>query len=682
MTEVASAYVTLLPSTKGFAKGIDGQISGDINRSGQNAGKGFASGMRSSVAGAAKGVFAPLAAVGAGVAVVGLLKDSISAASDLAESTNKVTQVFGEADKEIFKFGETAAKTLGQTNIQARDAAATFGIFGKSAGLQGPKLAKFATGLTTLASDMASFSNTSPEEAIDAIGSALRGEAEPIRKYGVLLDEAALKAEALSLGLLKPVKNQSKIKATQVKIIEGQRKYNDAVKSYGKDSLEALKAEANLGTARDQLKKATEGTIGPLTQQQKVLAAQSAIMKQTADQQGDFARTSGGLANQQRILKARFEDAKAELGKGLLPIATEVVSFLNDKGLPAFENFAGFFRSDVIPAAKDVAGVVGDIGKAFDSLPGDVKKILLIGAGVGAAGLKAKSLVSGLGGKGGILAGLGKRALSQGSTPANPVNVFVVNNGLGLGGELGKKGKKGKIPVTPAAGLTAAALLSLGGDSVQGTKKVDPTKKIDFKGDQAERIESALGQLAAGLKVDTSSGFLGLSRSFEELDANLSKLAKTDPAQALKLVTTAAENAGVSVGKLARTELPSTGDALMLLGDASVDMKNKILPFFSEATTKADGLDRKLRGIAGQHVNPKVDLDTSSADAKLTAFKLRLAGLAALTAQASIAASALKGNVPVTAPRETKITINNPRPEPASNLPRALADHAYLLGGG
>ena len=42
--------------------------------------------------------------------------------------------------------------------------------------------------------DLASFHNTSPEEAIEAIGSAFRGEAEPMRKYGVLLDDASLSA--------------------------------------------------------------------------------------------------------------------------------------------------------------------------------------------------------------------------------------------------------------------------------------------------------------------------------------------------------------------------------------------------------------------------------------------------------------------------------------------------------
>lgn len=248
-------------------------------------------------------------------------------ASDLAETQSKVEQIFGvKSVAALNKFAAGAASSMGQSKQTALDGAATFGIFGKAAGLSGKGLVGFSTNLTTLASDMASFNNTSPEQAIEAIGAALRGESEPIRAYGVMLDDASLKAEALSQGLLKPVKNASAIKAAQVSVMEGQQSYNDAVSKYGKKSMEALKAEANLGTARDRLKKATEGTIGPLTQQQKVLAAQGLIMKQTKDQQGDFARTSDGLANKQRILTAKLENLGVTVGTVALPVMTKMAS--------------------------------------------------------------------------------------------------------------------------------------------------------------------------------------------------------------------------------------------------------------------------------------------------------------------------------------------------------------------
>jgi len=416
---------------------------------GRSAGSRFGSVFKS----AAKAGLVGLAGVAAGA--VKLSMDSISAASDLEESTNKVSQVFGTAADRVFRFSERTADALGQTNQQARDAAATFGLFGNIAGLTDRRSAKFSTRMTRLASDLASFHNTEPSQAVEALGAALRGESEPIRSFGVLLDEATLKAEAMSLGLLKPVKDQAKIQSYQVAIMEGQKKYNDAVEEFGSKSLEALKAEANLGTARDRLKKATEGTIPALTQQQKVLAAQSSIFKQTEVAQGDFARTSDELANQQRRLSARFEDAKAKLGVGLLPIMTKAADFLLDKGIPAFEDFSVWFNDEGIPAikefgdfAKGAAGKVKALVGFVKDMPDPAKFAGLVAVLGGVGALKLR------GGSGGALGTAGK-ALGI----AKPVPVFVTNPGaLGLGSGPDVDGKTGSKlgRVASKAGLIAA----------------------------------------------------------------------------------------------------------------------------------------------------------------------------------------------------------------------------------
>lgn len=229
------------------------------------------------------GVALAAAAAAAGAMAIKIGIDAIKAASNLAETQSKVGVIFGESADAINKFAATAATKLGQTRQQAMDAASTFATFGKSAGLAGNELVKFSTDLTTLSADLASFYNTSPEQAINAIGAALRGESEPIRAYGVLLNDATLKQEALNMGIY-------------------------------------------------------DGT-GALSAQQKVLAAQQVILKQTSDAQGDFARTSGGLANQQRILTAQLENTKAMLGEALLPTVLKVVAFFNNSVIPTFEAF-------------------------------------------------------------------------------------------------------------------------------------------------------------------------------------------------------------------------------------------------------------------------------------------------------------------------------------------------------
>jgi hypothetical protein len=241
----------------------------------------------------------------AGVAAVKFGADSISAASDLAETRSKVGVIFGDQATAVEAFASRAGKALGQSEQSALDAAATFATFGKGAGLSGKDLTGFSTDLTTLASDMASFSNTTPEQAIEAIGAALRGESEPIRKYGVLLDDATLRNQALALGLVKTTKQA-------------------------------------------------------LTPQQKVLAAQAAIMKQTTAAQGDFERTSGGLANQQRIMAAEFDNASAKLGSSLLPAATTFATFATSTLIPAFSGIIDFVtkNSDVI---LPLVGIVGTL---------------------------------------------------------------------------------------------------------------------------------------------------------------------------------------------------------------------------------------------------------------------------------------------------------------------------------
>jgi len=202
------------------------------------------------------------ATAAAGAFAVKLGVDAVNAASDLIETQNKVGEIFGESSTKILEFAETSVTALGQTETMALEAAATFAQFGKAAGLADQDLVDFSTDLVTLSADLASFNNSSPQEAITAIGSALRGEAEPLRRFGVLLDDAALKAQALTMGIY-------------------------------------------------------DGT-GMLTTQQKVLAAHQVILAQTTDAQGDFLRTADGLANTQRILTAAVEDAKAEIGLGLV----------------------------------------------------------------------------------------------------------------------------------------------------------------------------------------------------------------------------------------------------------------------------------------------------------------------------------------------------------------------------
>ena len=315
----------------------------------------------------------PAAAALAGMAVAA--KDAVGAASDLAEAQSKANVIFGEGAAEINKFAATAASKLGQSKQDVLDAAGTFGTFGKAAGLTGKQLAKFSTDLTGLASDLASFNNASPEEVIQAMGAALRGEAEPMRRFGVLLTADTIKAEAMRMGLVKMNVDTVKLEQAQIRAAEAQDKYSQAVRKHGVDSMEALKAQNAYEMASRKVGELSKGKADALTQEQKILAANSLIFRQTADAQGDFARTSDGLANSSRVLSAQFEDMKVSLGQALLPAVQAV--------LPLVKGFADWAAANpttfklIAAAIAAVAAAVVAVNAAMA-----VNPFTLIAAGI------------------------------------------------------------------------------------------------------------------------------------------------------------------------------------------------------------------------------------------------------------------------------------------------------------
>jgi hypothetical protein len=244
--------LSLLADVSEFGKGM-GKATSDFDKFSKNVAK------ASQVATGVIGV------------IGGIAVSAIKAASDLSETGAAIEQVFGaDSARQLDAFARSAARGLGQSRQQALSAAQTFGIFGKAAGLGGEELVDFSTELVELAADLASFNNTTVDQAITALGSALRGETEPIRTYGVLLDAASIKNRALADGIIKT-------------------------------------------------------TDEALTPQQRTLAVYNEILAQTVTQQGDFERTSEGLANKQRILEASFADFRVELGEQLLPVVEELL---------------------------------------------------------------------------------------------------------------------------------------------------------------------------------------------------------------------------------------------------------------------------------------------------------------------------------------------------------------------
>jgi hypothetical protein len=207
-----------------------------------------------------------------GVAMAGLGVKAIDLAVDFEESLSKAQQIFGGVAGNIELAANKAATAVGMSKSEFLEAASTFGVFGKASGLSGVELSMFAEKMVQTAADVASFNNLRPEEAVEKLAAGLRGSTEPLQSVGVLMNAAQVEAEALAMGLIE---------------------------------------------VGDEL---TEG--------QKIMARHSLIMQQLGEQgaMGDFARTSDGLANKQRILTARIKNLGIELGTVLLPVAEKLAS--------------------------------------------------------------------------------------------------------------------------------------------------------------------------------------------------------------------------------------------------------------------------------------------------------------------------------------------------------------------
>ena len=168
---LSDAITFLTANDDGLKKGL---------ADGEKAVSGWGSAINGMLMGAGMAAFNAVA--GAAQQAVGYLGDAVAAASDMSETTSKVGVLFGDAGDGVLAWADNAATAFGQSKQQALDAAATFAIFGKSAGLGGDELQKFSTDFVGLASDLASFNNTSPEEAIDAILDAMQ-EGEICKEY-------------------------------------------------------------------------------------------------------------------------------------------------------------------------------------------------------------------------------------------------------------------------------------------------------------------------------------------------------------------------------------------------------------------------------------------------------------------------------------------------------------------
>lgn len=216
-----------------------------------------------------------IASWGAGVAAAGAVAyDFALTASELEQSVGAVDTVFGAASDTIAEFSDTSARSFGISARAANQLTAQFGAMLTNMGYTQDEAANTSVSLTKLGADLSAAFGGSPEEAVQALASALRGERDPIERFGVSIKEA----------------------------------------------------DVNLRLARMGMKNAT----GEAKKHAQAVATLELIYDQTANVQGQFSRESDTMAGRLAVAKAEFEELQATIGTELLPVVTEAVSLFGD----------------------------------------------------------------------------------------------------------------------------------------------------------------------------------------------------------------------------------------------------------------------------------------------------------------------------------------------------------------
>lgn len=255
-------------------------------------------------------------------AIAEYLGNAVAKFNDFYEATdlfhNAMGNLSGEADTLISKM----QGLLGVDPTKAMTYMATIQSLGTSFGLTSDKAYVLSKNLTQLAYDEGSYWNKDVAETFTAMSSAISGEIEPIRRLGIDLTQARLQQELLALGFNKQVSS--------------------------------------------------------LSQADKAVLRYIAIMKQTANVQGNLAQTIQSPANQIKILKAQLDMLAKSVGsllypalKSILPPLIAAVQLIREfvewvaKLMGVKVVFTDFTKS---------ADSVGGIGDAMDNTADSTKK--------------------------------------------------------------------------------------------------------------------------------------------------------------------------------------------------------------------------------------------------------------------------------------------------------------------
>lgn len=255
-------------------------------------------------------------------AIADYLGNAVAKFNDFYEAANMFGVSMGDMTNEASGFIDKMEQLLGIDPSEAMNAMANIYSMTKSFGLAKEQAYTLSKSLTQLGYDLSSLKNIPISQAFTKIRSAMAGELEPMLQLGVDISQARLQQELLALGFNKQVST--------------------------------------------------------LSQADKATLRYIAILKQTTDAQGDFARTLSSPANMIRILKAQLSGLARDVGSLLYPAMKSILPPL----IAAVELIREFVQwvaklmgvKVVLTDFAKSADNVGGIGDAMDNTTDSTKK--------------------------------------------------------------------------------------------------------------------------------------------------------------------------------------------------------------------------------------------------------------------------------------------------------------------
>ena len=495
------------------------------------------------------------------------LRGSAEAAASLAASQETVDAVFKGAAGSVRAFGEESVDALGLSEQAALSAASNFGTLFQGMDIGADKAAAMSKRMLELAADMAAARDVPVDQAVQALFSGLSGEAEPLKRFGVLINESTVKAKALELGL-----------------------------ASGTDALDA---------------------------QTKAMATYELILERTALMQGSWARESDGLLAQQQKMSAEWENAKAKLGAELVPALSAAAGATTD-----LLDLWGKLPGTVQLGAVALAGLAvwgPEIATGLRAAKGQLELFRLGMLGVGTAGdgvANALGTVTTSAGRTGAETSAMNRALAVTPSQFGAINTAALAAAAGIGAFSATTAGLNKLvdlQTTKAdAERLGVALEDLGQHgSVSGELEKYGSSLDDLADSIGKAYASKPDQLLDSLG-DSGTDIRAAANEVNQLDDALAALAKTDPDAAAKAygqISAKLIGQGVSAEKVARAfdnYLDAVDDAALAADDdtAATEENTAARETNAEAIKRQDDALREQVDSARQ----RIDLERAVSD--------------------------------------------------------------------